>query len=48
MSLFGMYIKEEVDPTKVQFGRIKLHYPLSLKVEDDDINIDNKYIMNVI
>ena len=47
-TLFGMYIKEEVDPTKVQFGRIKLHYPLSLKFEDDDINIDNKYIMNLV
>lgn len=46
--LFGMYIKEEVDPTKVQFGRIKLHYPLSLKFKDEDIAIDNKYIMNLI
>ena len=44
-TFFGMYIKEEVDPKKVQFGRIKLHYPLSLKFEDDDINIDNKYII---
>ncbi|MBQ2909887.1 MAG: hypothetical protein IJE53_03700 [Bacilli bacterium] len=47
-TMFCMYIKEEVDPTKAQFGRIKLHYPLSLKFEDDDIVIDNKYIMSLI
>ena len=46
--LFGMYVKEEVDSTKYQFGRIKLHYPMSLKYEDEDIFIDNKYIMNAI
>ena len=46
--LFGMYVKEEVDSTKYQFGRIKLHYPMSLKYEDEDINIDNKYVMNMI
>lgn len=46
--LFGMYVKEEVDSTKYQFGRIKLHYPMSLKYEDEDIDIDNKYIMNAI
>lgn len=45
---FGMFIKEEVDETKVQYGRIKLHYPLSLRYEDEDLNIDNKYIMNLI
>ena len=45
---YCMYIKEEVDPTKAQFGRIKLHYPLSLKYEDDDIAIDNKFIMKLI
>lgn len=45
---YCMYIKEEVDPTKAQFGRIKLHYPLSLKYEDDDIVIDNKFIMELI
>lgn len=46
--LFAMYVKEEVDSTKAQFGRIKLHYPLSLKYEDEDIIIDNKYIMKLI
>lgn len=46
--LFAMYIKEEVDETKVRYGRVKLHYPLSLRFEDSDINIDNKYIINLI
>lgn len=47
-TLYGMYIKEEVDSSKVQYGRIKLHYPLSLKYEDDDYNIDNKKVMSII
>lgn len=45
---FCIYLKEEVDPSKAQYGRIKMHYPLSLKYEDEDINIDNKYIINLI
>lgn len=46
--LYGMYIKEEVDPSKFQFGRTKLHYPISLKYQDDDLIIDNRAIMNMI
>ena len=46
--LYCMYIKEEVDSSKAQYGRIKLHYPLGLKYEDSDIDIDNKYIINLI
>lgn len=46
--LYAIYIKEEVDSKKAQFGRIKMHYPLTLKYEDDDIIIDNKYILNCI
>ena len=45
---FCFYIKEEIDPGKVQYGRLKLHYPLSLKYEDNDIAIDNKSIINSI
>lgn len=45
---FCFYIKEEVDPEKAQFGRLKLHYPISLKFEDDSIDIDNKYVINEI
>lgn len=46
--LYCMYIKEEVDSSKAQYGRIKLHYPLGLKYEDSDIDIDNKYVINLI
>ena len=45
---FCFYIKEEIDPEKAQFGRLKLHYPISLKYEDNDLNIDNKDIINKI
>ncbi len=40
----GCYIKEEIDETKVQFGRLKLHYPPKFIYEDDDVNINNKEI----
>lgn len=41
---FGCYVKEEVDDTKVQFGRLKLHYPSKLIYEDDDLNINNREV----
>lgn len=41
---FGCYIKEEVDETKVQFGRLKLHYPSKFVYEDADVKINNKEI----
>ncbi|MBO4668059.1 MAG: hypothetical protein J5666_08065, partial [Bacilli bacterium] len=45
---FGFYIKEEVDETKVQFGRLKLHYPSKFIYEDDEININNKEVFKAI
>lgn len=41
---FGCYIKEEIDETKVQFGRLKLHYPSKLIYSDEHLNINNKAI----
>lgn len=41
---FGMYVKEEVDEAKKQFGRLKLHYPPKLIYEDEELNINNKEI----
>lgn len=41
---FGCYIKEEIDETKVQFGRLKLHYPSKLIYSDEEININNRKI----
>ncbi len=43
---YCMFVKEEVDPTKAQFGRVKLHYPCSLKY--DPLEIDNKAVINSI
>lgn len=54
---FAMYIKEETDKYKrhkgilrenLHFGRLKLHYPISLKHESDGFNIDNKKVLNSI
>lgn len=45
---FGCYIKEEIDESKVQFGRLKLHYPSKFIYEDDDISINNKSVYKCI
>jgi len=45
---FSFYIKEEVDPTKYQYGRIKLHYPISFSYTDEEIDINNRYVINKI
>jgi len=45
---YCIFIKEEVDPSKAQFGRLKIHYPTSLKYEDLDLSINNKEIINLI
>ena len=43
---FCMFVKEEIDSSRAQFGRIKLHYPLSIK--DSDYSIDNRKVINAI
>lgn len=45
---YAIYVKEEVDNSKYQYGRIKMHYPLTLSYEDESIIIDNKYVINAI
>lgn len=45
---FCMYVREETDPTNVHCGRQKVHYPPSLNYEDEDIEINNKVVMNAI
>ena len=47
-SEFCMYLKEEIDPNRYQFGRIKLHYPSSLKYDDFDYSINNRAIIDAI
>ena len=41
---FGCYVKEEIDDSKVQFGRLKLHYPSKFIYEDYDMVINNKMV----
>lgn len=41
---FGCYVKEEIDETKIQFGRLKLHYPPKFIYEDEKLNINNKLV----
>lgn len=43
---FCFFVKEEIDSTKAQFGRTKLHYPITLKY--DDLDIDNRRVINAI
>ena len=43
---YCIYTKEEIDKSRAQFGRIKLHYPLSIKYEI--LNIDNRKVINAI
>lgn len=45
---YCIFIKEEVDPSKAQFGRLKVHYPTSLKYEDFEVNINNKEVIKEI
>lgn len=42
---FGMYLREEAEPGRVQHGRIKLHYPLSFAFEDNAVTIDNRQVL---
>ncbi len=45
---FCIYLKQEIDPSRIQCGRIKLHYPLSLKFSDFQYNINNREVMSLI
>ena len=45
---FCLYLKEEIDPSRYQFGRIKLHYPTSLKYQDFQYSIDNREVISAI
>lgn len=47
-SEFCLYLKEEIDPKRVQFGRIKLHYPISFTYHDFQYSINNREIIQKI
>ena len=45
---YCIYVREETDSANVHFGRQKLHYPISLRFEDNDTYIDNKAVISAI
>lgn len=45
---FCMYIREETAEGYVHKGRQKLHYPPSLKFSDEEVEINNKLVMQAI
>lgn len=47
-SSYGIYAKQEIDETKFQYGRIKMHYPNTLKYVDEDLNINNGQVIKTI
>lgn len=47
-SAFCIYTREEVDNTKVHFGRVKMHYPTKLHYSNADINIDNRRVIKAV
>ena len=44
---FCMFVKEEIDPDKTQYGRKKLHYPMTIKYSGL-YSFDNKHVINKI
>lgn len=47
-SSFCIYIREETNPQNIHCGRQKVHYPLSLKYSDSDIEINNKRVITAV
>ena len=47
-SSFCIYIREETDPHNIHCGRQKIHYPVSLKYSDSDVEIDNKKVVTAV
>lgn len=45
---YSIYVREETDPSKAQYGRIKVHYPLRFKFIDTELNIDNNAVINAV
>ncbi len=45
---FGIYIREEISPENVHFGRQKIHYPITLKYEDSETDINNRTVMKAV
>lgn len=48
VSSFCIYIREETDPNNCHFGRLKIHYPMSLHYNDSEVEIDNKLVLKAV
>lgn len=47
-SLFCIYIREETGIDNVHFGRQKVHYPPTLKFSDENVEINNRKVIDAI
>ena len=45
---FCIYVREETATTNVHYGRQKIHYPITLKYCDSEVEINNKTVMKAI
>lgn len=45
---FAMYVREETKEGYIHCGRRKLHYPISLKYSDEEVDINNKSVLKTI
>ncbi len=45
---FAIFLKQEIDESKYQFGRIKAHYPIGLSFETFDYSVSNKEVLRAI
>ena len=45
---FCIYIREEIGYSNVHYGRQKVHYPMSLRFEDESVKIDNTTVLKAI
>lgn len=45
---FCMYIREETGKDNVHCGRLKIHYPVKVCYSDDEVDVDNRKVMNAI
>lgn len=45
---FCIYIREETDPNNCHYGRLKVHYPMSLHYNDSEVEIDNKLVLKAV
>lgn len=45
---FCIYTREEIDSSKVHFGRVKMHYPTNLHYFNSEIDIDNRTVIKAV